>query len=197
VTLGDVRLGKSVTLIDICYEWNTKAEIVHVEHARTISSVVSMTSSSPLNGRFSAFQRNKKVPQVTDFTVLLLLKQMYLYLHILHMLYFSCLNSQYLYWRHCWHIIWTKWCIVHSFFRVIMKYWCDICHRMTESRIPSHDSNTTLQKEKIYIITTQVQNNSTTQCAIKLIFERIKISQYTAVYLKLITFTCSNIFIII
>jgi len=39
VTLADVTLGKSVTLTDICYEWNTKAEIVHVE---AISSVVAL-----------------------------------------------------------------------------------------------------------------------------------------------------------
>jgi hypothetical protein len=45
VTLADVTLGKSVTLTDICYEWNTKAEIVHVE---AISSAVALTSSSPL-----------------------------------------------------------------------------------------------------------------------------------------------------
>jgi hypothetical protein len=49
-------LGKSVTLADTCYEWNTKAEIVHVE---AISSVVALTSSSPLAGRFSAFQKKK------------------------------------------------------------------------------------------------------------------------------------------
>jgi hypothetical protein len=76
VTLADVRLGKSVMLVDICYEWNTKAEIVHVE---AVSSVVALTSSSPLTGRFSAFQKNERVH--------LLPKQMYRYLYILHSLY--------------------------------------------------------------------------------------------------------------
>ena len=56
MTLADVTLGKSVTLTDVCYEWNTKAEIVHVE---AIASVVALTSSSPLTGRFSAFRINK------------------------------------------------------------------------------------------------------------------------------------------
>jgi hypothetical protein len=47
VTLADVTLGKSVTLTDICYERNTKAEIVHID---AISCVVELTSSSPLPG---------------------------------------------------------------------------------------------------------------------------------------------------
>ena len=38
VTLADVKLGKSVTLIHICYEWNTKTEIVHVKAVELTSS---------------------------------------------------------------------------------------------------------------------------------------------------------------
>jgi hypothetical protein len=47
-------LGKPVTLADICYEWNTKAEIVPLE---AILPVVALTSLSPLTGRFSALKK--------------------------------------------------------------------------------------------------------------------------------------------
>jgi hypothetical protein len=128
-------------------------------HVEAISSAVALTSSSPLTCWFSAFQRNNETLQVTRCSCCR--KKMYRYLHILHRLYSWCLNRQCLYWRHCWYIIWADmWCILHSFFRVTMQYWYNICHLRTRGRISAHDTNTKFGGGGT--ITTQMQNGRTT-----------------------------------
>lgn len=163
--------AKSVTLVAICYEWNTKAEVVS-RTPSTISSVVSLTSSSPLNCRFSAFQRSNKMSHVTEFTVLLLPKAVHLFLYILHGLNSSCLNRPCLYRRHCWHTIWDNARrILLSLIRIIMQSPHDT---KQDFRPPLKYVQCAKQNKTKNTITIKVQNKSTTNYVITLIFQQLK-----------------------